>query len=206
LTSIRVTFVTAMLILCVPAQVPPAFAAGTAESLAQSRPKADVRKHPTDGKTPIEITVGMYITNLVAIDETRENFEVGGYLEGQWVDPRLAIPANSPVHAPNEQNGIRMFEQGEIWAPGIETANSITHKRSSYTLQVDRNGVVTYVENFDAVLSNLYNLRKFPFDRQVLQFEFQPFLASASEIRFAEAPLPLTGISPDQHLELAWLC
>jgi hypothetical protein len=46
-------------------------------------------------------------------------------------------------------------------------------------------------------------LRKFPFDTQVLAFEFQPFLSAASQIRFASEALPGTGINPDQHTELA---
>jgi hypothetical protein len=37
----------------------------------------------------------------------------------------------------------------------------------------------------------------------VLNFEFQPFLTAASPIRFASAALPGTGITPDQHTELA---
>jgi hypothetical protein len=62
---------------------------------------------------------------------------------------------------------------------------------------------VTDVERFDAVLSNDYELRKFPFDTQVLGFKFQPFLSAAAEIHFVAQPLPSTGISPEQHTELA---
>ena len=42
----------------------------------------------------MEVAVGLYITNLVAIDETRESFEVGGYLTARWLDTRLALPQN----------------------------------------------------------------------------------------------------------------
>ncbi len=73
----------------------------------------------------------------------------------------------------------------------------------SISIEVDRNGTVTYRERFDGVYSNDFELRKFPFDTQVLRFEFQPFLSTASQIRFAPQALPGTGMSPGQHTELA---
>src|SRR5262249_9683395 len=47
-----------------------------------------------------------------------------------------------------------------------------------------------------------YELRKFPFDRQTLSFQIQPFLAKAEEIRFAEKPLP-SSVSQEHNTELA---
>jgi hypothetical protein len=61
---------------------------------AATKVNIDPRQRPTGVKTPVEVSVGLYVTNLVAIDETRENFEVGGYLTGTWKDPRLALPAD----------------------------------------------------------------------------------------------------------------
>ena len=164
---------------------------------ADSKSAIDLRQSPTGGKTPVEVAVGLYITNFVAIDETRETFEVGGFLTGEWEDPRLALPADSQQETP------RTFRLDQLWAPAIEGANSISHRTNQYTMEVDRKGKVTYRERFDAVYSNEFALRRFPFDTQVLEFEFQPFLSTASQIRFAPQALPATGISPGQHTELA---
>ena len=166
-------------------------------------PDTSLRQHPTGGKTPVVVVVGLYITNLVAIDETRESFEVGGYLTAQWNDSRLALPSGGTADNGPESTAARQFRVEDIWTPPVEGANTISHKTNSYSLTVDRNGTVTYVERFDSVLSNAYSLRKFPFDSQTLRFEYQPFLASASDIRFAPQPLPSTGVSPDQHNQLA---
>jgi len=70
-------------------------------------------------------------------------------------------------------------------------------------MAADRNGVVTEIKRFDAVLSNSYNLRKFPFDSQTLHLEIQPFLSAATEMQFALEALPSTGISHEQYTELA---
>jgi Neurotransmitter-gated ion-channel ligand binding domain len=188
-------------------------AAAARPTLKGAKVGVDLRQHPTGGKTPVEVSIGLYVTNLVAIDETRENFEVGGYLTGKWQDPRLILTA-SPTSGDqtsadrssdrgNQGKTTRSFRVEDLWTPPIEAANSVSHKTNSYSLEADANGTVTYVERFDAVLSNNYELRKFPFDTQVLQFEFQPFLSAVSDIRFAAQALPFTGISPEQHTELA---
>jgi hypothetical protein len=91
----------------------------------------------------------------------------------------------------------------ELWTPSIESANSFIHKTGQYSLMSDRDGVVTYMERFDATLSNNYDFRKFPFDSQVLRFEFHPFLTADSEVRFAREPLAMTGISTDPNTQLA---
>ena len=174
----------------------PAFAAPRSTT---TKSKVDLRQHPTGGKTPVDVAVGLYVTNFVGIDETRESFEVGGYLTAKWLDSRLALPADAASDAP----ATRTFRLDQLWTPSIESANSISHKTSQSLLTADRNGLVTYVERFDANLSSDFDLRKFPFDTQDLRFQFHPFISAASEIRFAPQPLPSTGISPEQHTELA---
>jgi hypothetical protein len=164
-----------------------------------AQPAVDLRQHPTQGRTPVEVAVGLYIMNFVAIDEARETFEISGYLTGRWLDPRLALPAD----ASDEQAAPRTFRQDQLWTPAIESANSISHKTSQSVLAADRNGMVTYIERFDSTLSSNFDLRKFPFDTQQLQFQFHPFISDASEIRFAPHPLPSTGIYAKQHTDLA---
>ncbi len=188
---------------CVAAMTLVAVAANPRPHAARLTLDANLRQHPTGGKTPVEVSVGLYITNLVDVDETRDRFEVVGYLTTRWNDPRLTLPVDGTADDRAETNATRAFQVEDIWTPPIEAANSISHKRNSYSLVVNRNGTVTYVESFEAVLSNLYALRRFPFDAQVLQFEFRPFLSSFSEVQFAPQALPSTGISPDQHVELA---
>ena len=171
--------------------------ASQATRAADTKPTVDLRLSPNGGTAPVEVAVGLYITNFVGIDETRETFEVGGFLTGQWQDPRLALPADQ------QQTPPRTFRLEDLWAPAIEGANVISHKTNQYSLEADSRGTVTYRERFDAVYSNDFELRKFPFDTQVLQFEYQPFLSAARQIRFAPQALRFTGISPVQHTDLA---
>jgi hypothetical protein len=172
---------------------------------AKPKQEIDLQEHPTGGKTPVEVAIGMYVTNLVSIDETRESFEAGGYLEAQWKDPRLALPTDgkSTANGTNETGRRRSLKPEQVWTPPIQASNTISHKTNGYQMDVDANGVVTYTERFDVVLSNEYFLRKFPFDTQVLRFDLEPFLSPSSAIVFAAQPLPMTGISPGRNTELA---
>lgn len=175
----------------------------TRATSANPKPDIDLREHPTGSKTPIEVSVGMYITDLVVIDETRESFEVGGYLSAQWRDTRLALSPGAASSGSRDSGAARIFRTDQLWTPPIEAANSISHETNAYSMGVDPAGLITYIERFDAVLSNVYLLRKFPFDTQVLRFEFQPFLSPASAVTFAPQALPLTGISSGRNTELA---
>ena len=83
----------------------PGFAATNA---AATKASVDLRKHPTDGKTPVDVSAGLYVTNIAAIDENRETFEVGGYLTGKWRDARLALAAVQASANSNAQ-GLRTF-------------------------------------------------------------------------------------------------
>ena len=106
-----------------------------AANATATKPAVDLRRSPTGGKGPVDVSVGLYITNFVGIDETRETFEVGGFLTGQWQDPRLALrPAISKEKPP------RTFRLEELWAPAIEGANTISHKTNQYSLEADSRG------------------------------------------------------------------
>lgn len=163
--------------------------------------QVDLRQHPTDNAKPVKVSMGLYITDLVDIDETRENFELVGYLTAKWHDPRLAITA--AANGAGEQARTRSFRMGDIWTPPIEAANSVSHKVKSYLIEADNNGNVTLIERFDDVFSNTYALKKFPFDTQVLQIEFEPFLSAVSQIEFAPSALPGTGFKTGGHVEVA---
>ena len=199
--SLGIVVLAALLILLCDAGARPTSASET----LKSKEEIDLQDHPTAGKTPVEVSIGLYVTNLVSIDETRESFEVGGYLEAQWRDPRLALPTNANTSANSTPDATRprTLKPETIWMPAIQATNTIAHKNNGYDLQVDASGVVTYTERFDVSLSNQYSLRKFPFDTQVLRFDLEPFRSSASTIVFAPQALPMTGVSTGRDTELA---
>jgi hypothetical protein len=56
-----------------------ALAFAALDAPAAQRPKnaavaMDLRSHPYGGKQPVEVALGLYITNLAFVEETREQF------------------------------------------------------------------------------------------------------------------------------------
>ena len=48
-----------------------------------------------EGK-PVNVRVGLLVTNLIEDDEGKERFQISGYLFLSWKDPRLAFAADTP--------------------------------------------------------------------------------------------------------------
>ena len=147
-------------------------------------PTVDLRQAPTGGKSPVVVSLGLYVTNLVAIDEARETFEVAGYIIA-----KMKLSCTMFDVAPD--NGRpRTFKYEDLWTPPIEGSNSVFHKTNAYFLEADKDGLISYVERFDSTLSSGLNLRKFPFDGQTLEFDYQPFASVPSAIRLLRKCCP----------------
>ena len=164
----------------------------TADHANLSKPGAtnaiDLREHPFQRKKPVEVALGLYISNLAVVEETREQFQIEGYFTVEWDDPRLALPEESRV-----QGHLRKLNPDDLWTPPLETANMISHRRNSFELTADDSGHLRYVERTDTTVSAYYSLRKFPFDSQTLEFEIEPFMPAAQEFTFASRPASPTG-------------
>jgi len=159
----------------------------------------DLHQHPYAGRQPVDVVIGLYITNLALVEETREQLQFEGYLTLEWRDPRVALPA-----AARSKDHRRTFNPDALWTPAIETANLISHRPSQSLLEADDDGNLRYVERSDTTISTSYELRKFPFDSQLLEIRVEPFLPSASEIHFASKPANWTGIDLQNSGLAAW--
>jgi hypothetical protein len=170
-----------------------------ADSHPVPSPAVDLRLHPYAGRQPVDVTIGLFVTNLAIIEEAREQFEAEGYLTLEWRDPRLVLP-----DAARTSNHIRRFSPSDLWTPPLETANLISHRAGNILLEADDQGNVRYVERSDTVVSNPYSLRRFPFDSQTLTFYIEPFLPATPEIQFAAKPASWTGLNLGNHSLAAW--
>ena len=53
-----------------------------------------------DGQ-PVQVRVGIFLTNLIDVDEVKELFHISGYLFMTWKDPRLVFIL---AQAPRKEN------------------------------------------------------------------------------------------------------
>jgi len=131
-----------------------------------------------DGK-PLDITVGLHVVNLAAINEVSEQFQLDAYLFERWVDKRLAYTPGGP------QDQERNYALGQIWVPQLEMINAASPRsRQELSIMVSPDGTVRYAERLVVTLSSSFHLRRFPFDQQQLLVIVHPFLADGPRIRF----------------------
>ena len=164
-------------------------------------PVAEGIRWPGEGGKRIAVSVGITIIDFARISPQDEAFEMAGYLDLAWTDPTLAIPEGRPARA------RRRFRMEDIWAPELEFVNAAEQVRSEREgdLYVERDGRVAQRVRFSHNFRSSLQLRRFPFDRQVLTIVIAPFDPFARDIdlvvdRRASGKLPGASV-PDWAIE-----
>ena len=148
-----------------------------------------------DGK-PVPVRVGIFLTNLIDVDEVKELFHISGYFFMTWKDPRL-------VFYPRPGATQREYSPDEIWTPSLLMINA-TARREKITVNIkgDPDGTIHYMELFQVELTTSFLLEPFPFDDQSLEIFLQPFLDERDTVAIAYDE-PNSGVGTDPFVELA---
>ena len=137
-------------------------------------PAMRIDQRPGHDGPPTEVTMGILIADILAIDDVAQTLTGDFIVETIWIDPRLA-----------EEVGCR-FSFSEVWSPRIESINSAvgTAKRSfaKDQVEIDVGGRVRHYQRFYATIATYHNLKRFPFDPQKFRFRFTSFDYDAKEI------------------------
>jgi len=159
----------------------------------------DLPTFVTPPRLPTEVAVGGYLIGLSRVSEPSEPFptyDVEVFLNLAWKDPRLAHgKEGEPPHVFQEEEAEEKLS--EIWSPDIEIQNEVQQRQTeSVELTIQPDGSVDYEERFGATLNAEFDLRRFPFDRQILDIELQSFVWDRNQtiLTINEAQ---TGLDPD---------
>ncbi len=154
---------------------------------------------PPNGGAPVKVSVELHVLNLSSIDEVTERFQLTGYLLTQWHDPRLTYRPNGPA------DKFRVLSPDSVWRPKLVIINVATPRHTYETsLRVAPDGLVSYAERFDALLTSTFSLKPFPFDAQKLEVIIHPFAVQQPFVTFVPNQLPVwtaTELSTYSSLE-----
>jgi len=93
-----------------------------------------VPPNPEAGPTPVH--VGVFVIDLIEIDDIHQSFTASLYFDVRYRDPRLADPTASEA---------RIFRLDQIWWPNLGLVNRRDLEIIfPHELKVDRQGNVTY--------------------------------------------------------------
>ncbi|HAC66196.1 MAG TPA: flagellar biosynthesis protein FlgM [Cyanothece sp. UBA12306] len=157
-------------------------------------PRQRTIPRPNQDQGPTEILVGIYTLDVAKIHEVEQSVNLDFYLGLQWHDPRLAQLIDDR-HLPSCQQQL-----DQVWHPNIHIINQrhLT-KEFKEIVEINAEGMVTYRQRFHGEFTANLDLRRFPFDDQVLKLELMSFSYSPEEITFIPGE-NLNGISEEVSL------
>lgn len=133
---------------------------------------------PPPGPRPIRVSISFYLLNLVSVDERSETFDADLYVHCRWRDERLAFKPEEVGHDPRIYQGEAAAARlTEIWWPDLEFVNTATPQITNRTLSVHSDGTVEYRLGISSNFRAKLDLRRFPFDDQILEIRMQSFEA-----------------------------
>ncbi|QDV38823.1 ligand-gated ion channel [Tautonia plasticadhaerens] len=156
---------------------------------------ADASGPPSAGGAPVAVEVGFYALDFARVTAREESFDLTGYLELSWHDPRLALPeGDRPASGPG---AWRRVDPSRIWTPRVFFENALEPPREhgAPVVEADADGRVTSWSVVSGKFSSPMDLRPFPFDRQRLRVRVGSF-EDESVVRFAVKP-ELVIVEPD---------
>jgi len=149
---------------------------------------------------PVIVKTGFYLDDILAVDDSSETAHFVGTVSLQWHDTRLVHPGE--VQRFNNDGAISKLHT--IWNPHLHVVNIRGNpERLLHYLTIDPDGTVTLRSKIRGVFSAHLNLRHFPFDRQQIDFELEPYMYSSHEVVLAEWP-QYQGVAARAHLA-EWL-
>jgi hypothetical protein len=116
---------------------------------------------------PIPVRVGLVIRNMVAIDELKEDWQATGLLVAKWSDPELKYRSRGGKYSYRDLPAT-------LWRPDLEFSNEDAPTHLSFVdFYALPDGTIVFAQTFIATLSTNLDLRRFPFDSQLLPLVVQ---------------------------------
>jgi hypothetical protein len=140
-------------------------------------PKSGPFQRPDREGEQTRVSVGIFMIDLVRIDDVDQTFRADFMLEMKWKDPRLA---HGKTGGPT-----CILNLDEVWHPHVLVLNQRgLAKEFDEIVEIDSLGNVLYIQRYYGELSVPLNLRNFPFDQQTLRIRALSDVYGPAEVLF----------------------
>lgn len=153
---------------------------------------------PPSTSEPVPVDIGFHINDITNIDEREQNLTVEGTLFLGWTDRR--VPEKLKLTETQYfQDDAAKDVLKTIWWPYVKIIHlKGTRRIGSLLLEVRPDGRIEYFETTQITAETTIDMRRFPFDTQVLDIRFEPFYDHYPDIKFKQA-VHEEGVAPDAH-------
>ncbi len=141
---------------------------------------------------PTIVTIYVGIIDIPQVDELTETFDVIAYLTLEWNDPeayesvrdRNGLEYGDTYQSMSTEFALQALE--DIGGSNIiEFTNQVSKREVlNSALHIEPNGDVMYDERFAATFHAPLELRRFPFDHQILFINIESFTRHVKDIKF----------------------
>jgi len=162
---------------------------------------------PTEGGLPLTVKTGVSFIDVTQINEMEGNFTATVDIKMCWTDLRLSFPKKETI------SGYKDFKNSEaeqmistIWVPNYDIANlSGEPTANRYGLRMKYDGSIELLRRITGTFDIIFNVEKFPFDKQKLQLEIKSHkdIAERLSFEFSQEELDFSKI-PERIDALGW--
>lgn len=155
---------------------------------------ADVNTAPA---APRKAELGVYVLDITDIDEPGGKFTLHVLLSSAWQDPARAFEGKAPKIL-REEAAVEEVNTG--WRPMVEFNRTTAPAELHHALlRIRPSGRVEFERHLTVQIATALDLRKLPFDTQILQIELESFQHLASDL---ELTLPRENLRIASRISL----
>jgi hypothetical protein len=139
---------------------------------------------PNPPASPTVVKVGVFLADILDLDEVDETFQIELVTVAEWDDPRLAFdPAVEGTEKKLFQGQFQFNEVFSGWWPQFVIVNEIgAGDISAIQIEVRADGRVRFLEARNVTLETPMELQPFPFDTQRLEARMLAFGNDSREV------------------------
>ena len=136
---------------------------------------------------PLDVAVKLYVDEIPLISSTDDQFQLEGFLDVAWCDPRLAADLNAGEEERVYANEGAIDYLKAIWNPQITFINEVGEAvGDDFNLTIFKDGRAEIQRRFTVALESNFDVHRFPFDRQRLEGEIASFAWDSRVLRLID--------------------
>lgn len=139
------------------------------------------------GGEPLDVEVKLHVDEIPAISSTDDQFQLEGFLDVAWCDPRLVADLDAEEEERVYANEGAIDYLKAIWNPQITFINEIGETvGDDLNLTIFKDGRAEIQRRFTVSLESNFDVHRFPFDRQKLEGQIASFAWDARVVRLID--------------------